>query len=230
MIARFLTGFWIRRSSESYLDYLRKKGIRIGENTVCLDSRHITVDITRPSLVEIGSNVFLHKNTVLLTHDWCSYVFVNLYNDFLPSHGRVKIGNNVWFGESCTILKGVTIGDNCIIGLGSVVTKDIPSNSVAIGRPAKVICTIEEYYKKRKNEYIAEALEYAKTIQENGKTPTKEDFYDDYPAFVDGSNFDKYSSYPYSRVFTKEQLNIWKQNHKAAFKSFEEFLQEAQKM
>lgn len=228
MIARFLTNFWVRRSSESYLNYLRKKGVRIGDNTICFDSRRIAVDITRPSLIEIGNHVFLHKNTAILTHDWCSYVFVNLYGDFLPSHGCVKIGNNVWLGESCTILKGVIIGDNCIIGLGSVVTKDIPSNSVAVGRPAKVICSIQEYYEKRKSEYVAEALEYARAIHKNGKTPTIDDFYDDYPAFVDGSNFDQYSSYPYSHVFTEEQLNKWKQYHKAAFKSFEEFLQAAE--
>ena len=45
------------------------------------------------------------------------------------------------------MLKGVTIGDNCIIGYGSTVMKDIPANSVAVGTPTKVICTIEEYFK-----------------------------------------------------------------------------------
>jgi maltose O-acetyltransferase len=51
----------------------------------------------------------------------------------------VTIGNNVWIGGSVTILPGVTIGDNATIGAGSVVTKDIPSNSVAVGNPCKVI-------------------------------------------------------------------------------------------
>ncbi len=51
----------------------------------------------------------------------------------------VTIGNNVWIGGSVTILPGVTIGDNVTIGAGSVVTKDIPSNSVAVGNPCKVI-------------------------------------------------------------------------------------------
>lgn len=50
-----------------------------------------------------------------MTHDFASYVFVNKYNEFIPSHGKVKIGNNVWFGMNCTVLKGVTIGDNCIL-------------------------------------------------------------------------------------------------------------------
>ena len=51
----------------------------------------------------------------------------------------VTIGNNVWIGGSVTILAGVTIGDNCTIGAGSVVTRDIPANSVAVGNPARVV-------------------------------------------------------------------------------------------
>jgi len=51
----------------------------------------------------------------------------------------VTIGNNVWIGGSVTILPGVTIGDNVTIGAGSVVTRDIPSNTVAVGNPCKVV-------------------------------------------------------------------------------------------
>ncbi len=55
----------------------------------------------------------------------------------------VSIGNNVWIGGSVTILPGVTIGDNVTIGAGSVVAKDIPSNSIAVGNPCKVIKKLE---------------------------------------------------------------------------------------
>jgi maltose O-acetyltransferase len=51
----------------------------------------------------------------------------------------VTIGNDVWIGGNVTILPGVTIGDNCTIGAGSVVTHDIPANSIAAGNPAKLI-------------------------------------------------------------------------------------------
>lgn len=54
----------------------------------------------------------------------------------------VVIGNNCWIGQNAVILKGVTIGDNCIIGANCVVTKDVPSNSVMVGNPGKVIRTI----------------------------------------------------------------------------------------
>ena len=55
----------------------------------------------------------------------------------------VTIGHNCWIGASVTILPGVTIGDNVTIGAGSVVVKDIPSNSVAVGNPAKIIKKIK---------------------------------------------------------------------------------------
>lgn len=56
----------------------------------------------------------------------------------------VHIGNNCWFGASVTVLPGVTIGDNCVIGAGSVVTRDIPEGSFAAGVPCKVIRRIDE--------------------------------------------------------------------------------------
>lgn len=51
----------------------------------------------------------------------------------------IIVGNNVWFGAGCIVLAGVTIGDNTVIGAGSVVTKDIPANVVAVGNPCRVI-------------------------------------------------------------------------------------------
>lgn len=64
--------------------------------------------------------------------------------------GRIKIGDNCFIGSRSIILMNVIVGDNVIIGAGSVVSKDIPSNSVAAGIPAKVICTVDEYYAKNK--------------------------------------------------------------------------------
>lgn len=57
----------------------------------------------------------------------------------LKSKGEIRIGRNVWIGDKVSIFGGVTIGDNVIIGAGSIVTHDIPSNSMAAGVPAKVI-------------------------------------------------------------------------------------------
>lgn len=67
----------------------------------------------------------------------------------------VRIGNNVWIGSNAVILPGVTIGDNSVIGAGSVVTHDIPENVVAVGNPCRVLRQINEhdkefYYKDRR--------------------------------------------------------------------------------
>lgn len=215
-------------SSQRYLAYLRKKGVKIGEETVVFAPKHIQIDTTRPELIEIGDHVFLHRGTIIQTHDWASWCFVELYDDFIPSHAKVTIGNNVWLGENVTILKGVTIGNNVIIGLGSIVTKSIPDNCVAVGCPAKVIGTIDDYYKKRKKEYVDECVEYAQCIIQSGREPNLKDFYDDYPSFVDGRNADMLP-YPYTRIFSKKQFERWKRHHKAKFSGFEEFMKYVKK-
>ncbi len=77
----------------------------------------------------------------------------NERNEMLTAEGEHKhlcyakpihIGNDCWFGANVTVCPGVTIGDNCVIGAGSVVTKDIPSNTFAAGVPCKVIRKITE--------------------------------------------------------------------------------------
>ena len=226
LVNKFLY-YWNRRNGNAFIEYLRRKGVLIGEGTLIKSPLTINIDVTRPELLEIGENVLLHRYMTILTHDYASRVFTNLYGDFIPSHGKIKIGNNVWFGEHCSVLKGVTIGNNCIIGYGSTVIKDIPSNSVAVGTPAKVICTIEEYYQKRKKSYINELFEYAFEIEKRrGREPILEDFSDDYPAFVDNRNIKLYS-YPYKKVFINKALfDRWLKMHQAIFNGFDDFMVE----
>lgn len=145
-----INDLWVRRSSDSLIEYYRKKGVRIGSNCVFRSAGSARIDIMRPSLITIGDNVDMNKNFTIMAHDFSHRVFVSLYGEFLSSSGEVNIGNNIYFGTDVIVLKGVTIGDNCVIGAGSVVSRSIPANSVAAGVPCRVICTIEEYYEKRK--------------------------------------------------------------------------------
>jgi acetyltransferase-like isoleucine patch superfamily enzyme len=217
---------WAYTSKKRYIAYLRRKGIVIGENLwITNDFKSIFIDVTRPSLIEIGSDVRLNKNLTILSHDGSYYVLRTKYKEFIPTSGKVKIGNNVYFGRNCSVFKGVTIGDNCIIGFGSVVTKDIPENSVAVGAPAKVLCTLDEYYEKRKRLCVEEAFVYARSIKERfNRRPVIEDFWEEFPLFLDGNE-------ECSRLPIKEQLrgaySDYKKNHKAMFNGFEDFLKNA---
>ena len=87
--------------------------------------------------VTIGDDCFIGPNVSIYTacHS-TDPVERNTRQEWAKS---VTIGNNVWIGGSATILPGVTIGDNVTIGAGSVVTRDIPSNTVAVGNPCKVV-------------------------------------------------------------------------------------------
>ena len=89
--------------------------------------------------IEIGDGSLIGHNTTIATlnHDFNPDKRANLH----PS--PVKIGKNVWIGSDCTILPGVEIGDGAVIGAGSVVTKNVPANSIAVGNPARVIKQIE---------------------------------------------------------------------------------------
>lgn len=156
---------YYRSSNERFISFLRTKGVEIGEGTM-MRPKSTNIDLTRPSLISIGKNCYMNENFTLLTHDWVTRVFIRCGLDFLPISGRVTIGNNVSFGQNVIVLKGVAIGDNSFIGAGSIVTKDIPSNSFAVGIPCKVVATIEDYYKKRLSLYEAEALDYARSIKE----------------------------------------------------------------
>lgn len=164
--------FGARHSSESYISHLRAKGARIGKGTMLFGSSKILIDETRAWLIEIGENVQITKGVTILTHGYDWYVLKGVYGEILGSSGKVKIGNNVFIGMDSTILKGVTIGDNTIIGAGSVVTRDIPENCVAVGNPAKPVMTLEEYYEKRVKAQYEEAAELVREYREvYGKEP-----------------------------------------------------------
>ena len=89
--------------------------------------------------IEIGDGSLIGHNTTIATlnHDFNPDKRANLH----PS--PVKIGKKVWIGSDCTILPGVEIGEGAVIGAGSVVTKNVPASSVAVGNPARVIKQIE---------------------------------------------------------------------------------------
>lgn len=105
-----------------------------------------------PKLISFGDNVTVASNVTFVTHDVIDKVLNKMdYNfTFYYNCAPIQIGNNVFIGCNATILSNIKIGNNVIIAAGSVVTKDIPSNSVVGGNPAKVISSFEEYVNNRK--------------------------------------------------------------------------------
>ena len=114
-----------------YCDY--GYNIEIGENFY---ANHNLV-ILDPGKVVFGDNVFVGPNCGFYTAE--HPLDYETRNKGLETAEPIKIGNNVWFGGGVIVLGGVTIGDNTVIGAGAVVTKDIPSNVVAVGNPCRVI-------------------------------------------------------------------------------------------
>ncbi|MDE6550936.1 MAG: sugar O-acetyltransferase [Clostridia bacterium] len=90
--------------------------------------------------ITIGDNVLIGPQVVIATinHDMSPSMRDNMY----PA--PVNIGNRVWIGAHATILQGVSIGDNAIVGAGAVVTKDVPADAVVVGVPAKIIRYIDK--------------------------------------------------------------------------------------
>ncbi|MBR5635663.1 MAG: acyltransferase [Pseudobutyrivibrio sp.] len=123
------------------IEELRRRGMRIGENCFVGTS---AIDYPHAYLISLGDNVTISAAR-LLTHDASTKRALGY-----SRVGRIDIGNNVFVGADATILPNVKIGDNVIIGAGSVVTKDIPSNSLAVGNPARVVGTYDDYIEKNR--------------------------------------------------------------------------------
>ena len=137
------------RGEPQHLDKLIKRGLKIGKKFNRMGG--VIIDPTHCYHISIGDNVTLAPRVHILAHDSSTYLFFGK-----TRAANVTIGNNVFVGASSIILPGVHIGNRVIIGAGSVVAKDIPSDSVAVGNPARVICTIDEYLEKEKAKMCSE--------------------------------------------------------------------------
>ncbi len=146
-IARLLSRFYHGTakcilSKTDPVRYARRLGVRVGRNC-----RFIDVNWgSEPYLIRIGDHVSL-TYTTFITHDGAVWVLRSEHPD-IDHVAPITIGNNVFIGHGATLLPGVTVGDNVVIGARSVVAKDIPSNCVAAGVPARPIRSIEEYERK----------------------------------------------------------------------------------
>jgi acetyltransferase-like isoleucine patch superfamily enzyme len=123
--------------------YFRKQGTHIGENNR-IEVRTLGAE---PDLVRIGNHCTIGPNVAFICHDGATWLFTEEFPS-LQKFGTIEIMDNCFIGINTTILGNVRIGPNSIVGACSVVTKDVPPNSVVAGNPARVVSTVEEYKKK----------------------------------------------------------------------------------
>ncbi|QXU50482.1 sugar O-acetyltransferase [Chryseobacterium sp. D764] len=112
--------------------------IKVGENFYA-NHNLVILDCAK---VEFGDNVFIGPNCSFYTAG--HPLDAKQRNEGLEYAHPIKVGNNVWLGGNVVVLPGVSIGNNSVIGAGSVVTKDIPDHVVAVGNPCKVVKKITE--------------------------------------------------------------------------------------
>lgn len=147
-----------RIRGEVDIEELCKLGLKVGEN-LYKDSKTI-IDPSWCWLVTIGNNVTLAPKVHILAHDASTKKALGY-----TKIGLVIIEDNVFIGANSTVMPNVVIGKNSIIGAHSLVTHNIPPNSLAVGVPAKVIGNADDYIKK-----------YKKKL-ENGENPIFEEDY-----------------------------------------------------
>jgi acetyltransferase-like isoleucine patch superfamily enzyme len=119
----------------------RIRGVKIGKN--CHISPYVLIDLLHPELIKIEDNVTISSNSMIFAH-------VNpSASEFLKKHGYprtikpVTIKKGAVISVGCIIIAGVTVGENSIVGAGSVVTQDVPDYCVVVGNPARVVKKID---------------------------------------------------------------------------------------
>lgn len=120
---------------------LAKRGMKVGKNFN--RQQGCFLDPTHCYLIEIGDDVTMSIRVTVLAHDASTKKAIGY-----TRLGTVKIGNRVFIGANATILPGVTIGDDAVIGAGCVVTHDIPAGVVVAGVPGRAIGTIDAFKEK----------------------------------------------------------------------------------
>lgn len=122
------------------------KNIYANFNLTMVDDTHIYV----------GDYTMIGPNVIIATagHPILPELREQSYQYNMPVH----IGRNCWLGAGVIVLPGITIGDNVVVGAGSVVTKDLPSNVIAVGNPCRILREVNEhdkeyYFKQRKIDY-----------------------------------------------------------------------------
>jgi acetyltransferase-like isoleucine patch superfamily enzyme len=123
-----------------------RRGLKLGRDARIIGKPDFG---SEPYLIEIGDHVTVSSNVTFVTHDGGTWVFRHLPEYAgLQRFARIAIGNNCFIGTGAIILPGVRIGDQVVVGAGSVVTRSVPDNTVVAGVPAHYICSYGDYVRR----------------------------------------------------------------------------------
>ena len=126
-----IRSFFARRLQYTRVFLYRLKGYDIDRSVIL--ERHLHLDRLYPQGIHIQENCLIASGVVILSHDHCKR------DNNQPLLADTYIGKRCFIAVGATILPGVKIGDEVIVGAGAVVTKDVPSNVIVAGNPAKII-------------------------------------------------------------------------------------------
>lgn len=216
-----------RATSESYITYLKKIGVQVGEDVVLYRPLNTTIDVQNPHLLEIGNHVMMTGPVTILTHDYSWSVLKRKYGEIVGNQKYTVLKDNIFIGWGATILAGSYIGENTIIGAGSVVSGHLEGNAVYAGNPARRILSIDEYYQKRKSKQIEEAVAYVRKYEERfGAVPSMEKLDEYFFLFFNPNDQSQRETFDfklkllenYDETMKKTELN------KPIFSSYDEFI------
>lgn len=141
LIRKIVNRFRKKQTDFSSIEFLRSRGVRIGENVDIINSN---IEHCHSFLVTIGNNVTI-TNATILAHDASTKKFLGY-----SKVGRVDIGNDVFIGYGAIILPNTNIGNRVIVGAGTVVARDVPDNVVIGGNPFRILCSFDEYLERNR--------------------------------------------------------------------------------
>ncbi len=210
---------------------ISKGGGEIGVHTVISAPYKCFIDTSRPWLLSIGDYCVISQGSIILTHDYSLSTLRRVYGEWIGEGKETVLGDNCFIGMNSILLMGTRLGNNVIVGAGSVVHGIFGDNVVIAGNPARVICSLDEHYEKRKKKSVEEAIECVNIFERKLKRkPSPKDL----PGFKflfcprDKSIVERYGlSFNCSADEPREVAEAF-YNSKPYWSNFEDFLSEAE--
>lgn len=215
-----------KSSGEKYIAYCKRGGATIGNNVTVYSAKNTTIDETSLQHIFIGDNTQITAGVIILAHDYSYSVLGNIYGELPRQQRDTIIGKNVFIGMNSIILMGSNIGDNVIIGAGSVVSGHIPSNTVCAGNPAKIICSLDQFLVKGRTRFEESARCYYAGIKRKKQDVTEEDMIIYRSLFTEKSEMERYIAYgKFCGVENEKIINM--ENYRK-YKTFNDFMEDIQ--